>query len=115
MEKKEIKFKDVPVWTSQQTIVKILKQVKYHFEPVSEYENTQFVCVTEQENYNPIKDSFKRIGLKVKKKYSQCPLAITVCGGYKNQPIVEPIVFTREDVKRIIADVPENYTGPEIL
>jgi hypothetical protein len=69
MEDKKISFKEVPVWTSQQTIVKVLKRTKYHFEPVSEYENTQFVCVTEQEDYDPIKDQFKRFGFKVKKKY----------------------------------------------
>lgn len=115
MEDKKISFKEVPAWTSQQTIVKILKTTKYHFEPVSEYENTQFVCVTEQEDYDPIKDQFKRFGFKVKKKYSHCPLAITVCGSYKNQPIVEPIIFTREDVLKIISDVPENYAGEDTL
>jgi hypothetical protein len=114
-ETRTVNFRDVPVWASQQTIVKILKQVKYGFKPVSEYENTQFYCITEQKEYDPVKESLRTFGFKPKDKYTSCPLAITVCGMYKGEPIVEPIVFTREDVKRIIADVPENYTGPEIL
>ena len=114
-ETRSVNFNAMPNYASQQTIVKVLKRTKYHFEPVSEYENTQFVCVTEQEDYDPIKDQFKRFGFKVKKKYSPCPLAITVCGLYKSQPIVEPIVFTREDVENIINDVPENYIGEKIL
>jgi hypothetical protein len=115
MEEKDVYFASMPSWASQQTIVKILKKVKYRFEPVSEYENTQFICVTEQEDYDLLKDSFKRIGFKVKKKYSSCPLAITVCGAYKGQPFVEPFVFNRDDVRKIIRDVPENYIGEEIL
>ena len=115
MEEKSINFRDVPVWSSQQTIVKILKQVKYSFKAVSEYENTQFYCVTEQKEYDPVKASLRSFGFKPKDKYVSCPLAITVCGVYNREPLVEPIVFTREDVKNIIMDVPENYTGPEIL
>ena len=114
-EERAIKFKEIPAWESQQTIVKVLKKVKYKFEPVSDYENTQFVCITQQENYSPIKDTFRKFGLKAKKTYTSCPLALTVCGMYKTQPLLEPIVFTQEDVLRIIKDVPENYIGEEIL
>jgi hypothetical protein len=111
----DIKFNEVPTWSSQQTIVKILKGTKYHFEPVSEYENTQFVCMTQQKDYDPFKDVVRKVGFRPKDKYSPCPLAITVCGHNQAEAIVEPIIFTREDVLKIIKDVPENYTGPEIL
>ena len=89
--------------------------MKYHFEPVSEYENTQFYCITEQKEYSMFKNSIKKVGFKVKDKYTSCPLAITVCGIYSREPVVEPIVFTREDVLRIIRDVPENYDGSDVL
>ena len=115
MEERLVSFNDVPVWASQQTIVKVLRQTKYYFEPVSDYENTQFVCVTKQKNYEPFKNVFKKFGFKPKEKYTSCPLAITVCGIYGAEPIVEPMVFTREDVLKIIRDVPENYEGPDVL
>lgn len=111
----KLTFNDIPAWASQQTIVKILKQVKYKFEPISSYENTQFLCVTEQKRSEPIKESLMSLGIKMKPKYSSCPLAITICGPYNGSPLVEPIVFTRDDVMRIISDVPENYIGPEAL
>ena len=115
MEEKNLVFKETPAWRSQQTIVKILKGVKYKFEPISEYENTQFVCITEQKDYQPVKETFRHFGFKFKDKYSPCPLAITACGVSSREPLVEPIIFTREDVLKIVADVPENYIGSEEL
>lgn len=115
MEERAVTFNETPVFAAQQTTVKILKQVKYHFEPVNEYENTLFYCITKQREYRPFRDSFKKFGVKVKDKYTSCPLAITVCGLYDGRPLVEPIVFTRQDVLNIIRDVPENYEGPESL
>lgn len=115
-------FGDTPVWKSQQTIVKLLKKVKYHFEPVCEYEHTQFYCVTEQRKENPVQDGFMKFLRKifpkmkpVKEEYADAPLALTICGEYRGVPLVEPIVFTRDDVMRIIADTPETYNGTEIL
>lgn len=108
--KMEVKFKEVPMWQSQQTIVKILKQVKYRFEPLNEYENNEFICVTEQKaRRGPLKELMASMGAKVKDKYDFCPLTLTICGEYGS--IVETMVFTREDVKRIISDVPEHYIG----
>ncbi|MBP5458330.1 MAG: hypothetical protein J6Y37_17710 [Paludibacteraceae bacterium] len=115
MEEKTINFKEVPVCYSQQTIVKILKEVKYHFEPIIDYENTQFVCVTEIKEDDIIKSVLKFFGFKVKDKYRKCTLALTICGNTPGQPIVEPMVFTRDDVERVLRDVPENYTGEKTL
>lgn len=115
MEELAITFNDAPAWASQQTIVKILKQVKYKFEPINEYENNLFYCITQQKDHDPLKNSFKKFGFKVKDKFFSCPLAITVCGFYNGLPVVEPIVFTRNDVLNIISDVPENYIGPDEL
>ena len=45
-EGRTVNFKGEPMLASQQTIVKLLKEVKYKFEPLNEYDNTQFICVT---------------------------------------------------------------------
>ena len=115
MEEKKLNFKDVPVCYSQQTIVKILRQIKYHFEPVSEYENTQFVCVTEVKQSKLLSGLWRFLGFKVKDKYFNCPLALTICGNIDTKSIDEIMVFTRDDIQRILKDVPENYTGDDIL
>ena len=113
---KKLTFSELPVWASQQTIVKVLKNTKYTFEPVSQYENTQFYCMTNQRLNEPVRDAFRRMGFKVKEHYYTCPLAITVKGGmYSKDPVVEPIVFNQTDVAKIISDVPENYVGPDVL
>ena len=110
-ETQNITFKDAPVWQSQQTLVKILQKNKYKFVPLDEYGNTEFTCVVVQEEYAPIRNALASLGIKTKTRYNFCPLSITVCGQYKGEPIVEPVVFTREDVLNVIADVPENYVG----
>lgn len=115
MEEKKLNFKEIPVCYSQQTIVKILKQVKYHFEPVSEYENTQFACVTEVKEKSLWNSFMKFFGVKVKDKYYNCPLMLTICGNIDTKSIDEIMVFTRDDVERILRDVPENYTGENTL
>lgn len=114
---KKLTFNEAPVWASQQTIVKILKDVKYTFEPVSQYENTQFYCMTSQKLNEPLRDKLRKIGFKkIKERYYKCPLAVTMKGGlYSSNPIVEPIVFNQSDVTKIISDVPENYVGPDVL
>ena len=114
-EGRTINFKGEPMLASQQTIVKLLKEVKYKFEPLNEYDNTQFICVTMYPEDDPIKTQFRRIGFKIKEKYYSCPLALTVCGFYKRRPVQEIMVFNRNDVLNIIKDVPENYVGPDIL
>lgn len=114
-EERAIRFNEAPTWASQQTIVKVLKRVKYTFEPISEYENTQFICVTRHPEYDPIKNKFRRMGFKIKEKFYSCPLSLTVCGYYGGEPVQEIMVFNREDVLNIIKDVPENYIGPENL
>lgn len=114
-EERTVNFKETPMFASQQTIVKLLKNVKYTFEPLNEYENTQFICVTMYPEDDPVKSQFRRIGFKIKEKYYSCPLSLTVCGYYKGRPVQEVMVFNRNDVLNIIKDVPENYVGPDIL
>lgn len=105
----------MPNYASQQTIVKVLRQVKYTFEPLNEYENTQFICEVQNVKNGPFKSIAKALGAKVKDNYVSCPLSLTVCNQYSGDPIFEPMVFNREDVLKIISDVPENYVGPEEL
>ncbi len=114
-ETRSVNFNAMPDYASQQTIVKVLKQVKYTFEPLNEYENTQFICETQHVKNGPFKALAKAFGAKVKDSYVSCPLAITICNQYSGDPIFEPMVFNREDVLKIISDVPENYVGPEEL
>ena len=116
---KNIKFKEGTKFNSQQTIVKVLKDKKYEFEPINEYQNTLFYCVTLCEDPDWLKDFLSKLfgwaGFKYKKRYVKCPLMITVCGGLYPNSVYEPIVFNREEVEGIISDLPENYVGEEIL
>ena len=114
----ELNFKEKETFNSQQTLVNLLRKYDYFFEPVSQYENTQFYCVVKCEIYNFTKDflyrAFKWLGFKKKVEYSNCPVAITMCNPY-NTGVFEPIVFTQEDVKKIVSDVPERYVGEKVL
>ena len=109
-----VTFRDIPDCNSQQTIVKMLRDRKYDFEQVNEYDNTQFYCVTECQEDNGFKDFLWRLGIKCKYKVSRCKMAIVLCGKY-SETIFEPMVFTRNDVLRIIKDVPETYIGKPII
>ena len=113
MDKVELKFSEPKALYSQQTIVKVLRERQYYFKPINEYENTQFYCIIRCRKQN--------WGGKIltflfadNTDYVECPLMIDVCGDF-GKPIVEPFVFTRDDVVRIISDVPETYVGESIL
>ena len=110
----ELKFADHKDCFSQQTIVKMLRGVNYRFEPITEYGNEQFYCVTECKETNKIKDLLLRLGIKVKYKTFEGRLGLLMCGKYCDQ-IIEPMVFTRDDVQRILMDVPGRYVGPSVL
>ena len=109
----ELKFKATESRYSQQTIVKVLREREYFFKPINEYENTQFHCMIRCRKTNVFGKWINRL-LGDKTDYVECPLMIDVCGDF-GTPIVEPFVFTRDDVARIIKDVPETYIGEEIL
>lgn len=109
----ELKFKEQESLYSQQTIVKVLRTRQYYFKPINEYENTQFHCMVKCRKTNAF-GKFLNFLLGDKTDYVECPLMIDVCGDF-GTPIVEPFVFTRDDVARIIKDVPETYVGEEIL
>ena len=58
---------------------------------------------------------FGRFGYKEPKtKYLECPLGLCYCSD-TNSTLDELLVFTQEDVKNIISDVPENYIGGSTL
>ena len=109
----DLKFKEPETLYSQQTIVKVLRERKYYFKPINEYENTQFNCMILCRKTNAF-GKFLNFLLGDKADYVECPLMIDVCGDF-GKPIVEPFVFTRDDVARIIKDVPDTYVGEEVL
>lgn len=109
-----IDFKEKTAYNSQQTIVKFLRSRKYCFKPITEYDNAMFYCIIKCEAHNAFFDMMHELfgwaGVKQRISYHDCPLSISVCEGYSNSA-VEPIIFTQEDIKKILLDVPENYVG----
>ena len=115
----EIKFNEQQVIKSQRTIANVLKNVKYTFRPISKYDNNFFYCMIRcQERENPIlawlRKYVKWLIPKAKVEYMDYRLKISFrdCNEYY---IDEPMVFSRHEVKNIVADVPENYIGEEVL
>ena len=107
-------FKEPETLYSQQTIVKILRNRHYYFKPINEYENTQFYCMVVCSKQMNIFEKLLNFILGDKTDYVDCPLMIDVNGEY-GKPVMENFVFTRDDVSRIIADVPETYVGEFML
>ena len=114
MEKINLTFKEETTLYSQQTIVKILRERNYYFKPINEYENTQFYCMVVCRKRTNIFGKIFSFLLGDKDGNVDCPMMIDVCGDL-GAPLVEPFVFTRDDVMRIIRDVPETYVGKEVL
>lgn len=114
----DINFKEQEKLYSQQTLVKILRGRKYYFKPVTEYYNTAFYCIVKCEVHNAFFDMMHELfgwaGFKQKISYVECPVSMVVCGEYFNSN-TEPIIFTQEDVKKVLMDVPENYVGENSL
>lgn len=110
----QIDFKEKTTLNSQQTIVKFLRERKYCFKPITEYDNSMFYCIIKCEYHNAffdmLHDLFGWAGVKQRITYVDCPLSLSVCEGYSNSAI-EPIIFTQEDIIKILKDVPENYVG----
>lgn len=113
MEKVNLIFKDQESLYSQQTIVKVLRERSYYFKPINEYENTQFYCMVVCRKQH-VFGKFLNFILGDRNDNVECPLMIDVCGDF-GRPIVEPFVFTRDDVMRIIRDVPDTYVGSQKL
>ena len=113
----ELKFKEITNCLSQRTMVKLLKKYSYKFVPINEYENELFYCMLEYPvNNNMFKwffKMFKWLGAKEKVEYVSGPLSLTIC----NEVIfpAEPMVFDREEIKRIFNDVPEHYVGDDTI
>ena len=114
----EVKFNEKAKINSQQTLVKFLKEKKYYFKPVSEYSNSDFYCMVKCEMHNAFFDMLHELfgwaGAKERVTFVDSPIAFSICAGSYNEQM-EPVVFTQEDVKKIITDVPENYIGEDIL
>ena len=111
---KVIKFNEQKEIFSQRTLVKILSNSKYKFIPVNEYDNNYFVCILKCEVKDNLTEFFYRcvsvLNIKRKPKFIEQPLSISVTGCYGEQ-VIEPIVFDREEVCKIVKDIPENYIG----
>ena len=114
----EINFNERKTYNMQQTIVKILKEKKYSFKSLSGYDNSMFYCMIRCEVYDEIFDILNKAlwwaGVKRKLKTFDCPLSICFCDEYYHGD-GEPIVFTREDIRKILIDAPENYIGESSL
>lgn len=113
-----VKFIDGKEALSQQTLVMILKSHKYYFEPLNEYDNTNFYCYIKCETPCIHNDFFykffKRFGVKKKENFCDYILSITAVNCC-SEIIQEPIAFSRNDILNIITDVPETYIGNSIL
>ena len=109
----DLRFTESESLYSQQTIVKVLRERKYYFKPINEYENTQFYCmiVCRKQHFF---GKFLNFLFGDKNENIESPLMIDVCGDF-GRPIVEPFVFTRDDVLRIVKDVPDTYVGTNVL
>ena len=110
----ELKFVANEPCYSQQTIVKMLSKNPYRFEPIDEYGNENFYCVVLYEETSLIKDFLKKLGIKVKYKTYEGKMGLITCGKYCDT-CIEPMVFTRDDIQRILRDVPDNYVGNTTL
>lgn len=111
----QINFKEKETVSSQQTIVLILKNYKYFFQSISEYDNNNFKCMIMHEEPNLFFKLFSHFGYKGQKnRVVMSPLMLCTYTTTNNE-INELMVFTQEDVKKIISDVPENYIGEKVL
>ena len=112
-----ITFKEKESFRTQQTIAKVLRERKYFFIPITEYDNEHFYCMTkcvDETTFSAqLYRAFKWLGVKRRDKYINCPLSIVICGKYST--VSEPFVFNREDVLNIVSDIPENYVGENML
>lgn len=111
-----VSFSEAQKCNTQQSILSILKNHNYYFKRVTQYDNNMFYCVvlmTIENNTNKFLNHWFRTKLD-DKQTGEFILQITV-GDSNYQNIKEPMIFTREDVSGIVADVPENYVGAEVL
>lgn len=115
----EIKFSEQQVIKSQRTIVHILRNMKYTFQPISKYDNNYFYCIIHCEQKEPKAIVWLRKYLnwllpRPKNEYIDYRLTLSFrdCNDYY---IDEPMVFNRQEVKNIVSDVPDNYIGEEVL
>lgn len=115
----EIKFNEQMAIKSQRTIASVLRNVKYTFLPISKYDNNFFYCIIHcEEKESPLfqwlRKYAKWIAPKMKNEYVDYRLKLS----FRNCDdlyVDEPMVFSRQEVKNIVADVPENYIGEEVL
>lgn len=115
----EIRFNEQQAMKSQRTIVAILRNVKYTFRAISKYDNSFFYCEIHcPQEEDPIVVWFRKympwFFPKRKNDYIDYRLSLSF-RDCSDRYIDEPIVFSRQEVKNIVADVPENYIGEEVL
>ena len=115
----EIKFNEQRQTKSQRTIVAVLKQVKYTFTPISKYDNMYFYCIIHCEQkehpfFTWLRKYAKWLAPRMKFEYIDYRLSLTF-RDCNDMYIDEPMVFSRQEVKNIVEDIPENYIGEEVL
>lgn len=115
----EIKFNEQRPSKSQRTIAAVLKQAKYTFTPISKYDNMYFYCIIHCEQKEPpfftwLRKYAKWLAPRMKYEYIDHRLSLTF-RNCDDMYVDEPMVFSRQEVKNIVEDIPENYIGEEVL
>ena len=115
----EIKFNEQVAIKSQRTVVNVLKNVQYTFLPISKYDNNFFYCIIHCEEkesafFQWLREHAKWLAPKPRNEYIDYRLKLSFRNCI-NLYVDEPMVFSRQEVKNIVADVPENYIGEEVL
>lgn len=113
----DIKFNEPKPIMSQRTLAKILEKHKYYFEPINDYTDELFYCIIKCEKRHEFLEFLYKIFrmrfLKPKEEYIDTPLEFHVANLSYQEFI--PLVIDKEEIIKIIKDVPENYAGEKVL
>lgn len=114
----EIKFNENNNYKSQQTLVSLLKEHKFYFEPINAYENTMFYLVirwSEKKKAAGLLNKLFGWAHKVnEERFYERRLSYQVWDD-ESFLMTEPCVYTRQDVLDILSDTHENYVGEDTL
>lgn len=113
-----INFNNSTEYKSQQTLVKLLEEHSFYFEPINEYDNNMFYLIiqyTEKKRGANFFNKFFGWAHKVDEdKIFERRLSYLTWddNGFE---ILKPCVYTRQDISNILSDTNLQYIGPATL
>lgn len=111
-----ISFKEKQGFMAQQTLSNLLSKHKYLFKKVDYYTDDAYYCFVAYKFKRFKSEFFQKWFSKYLEDFTTSMEPLTILNYDEYGDIVyEKMIFTKDDIKNIISDNPDNYIGENVI